>query len=139
MENQARFVVEKIDGVITIENKPRKELIRILQEARYDSDPVRAWKECLDKLASIEEEIESRGTADAESGEPEGTSAGGPDYNYILNMPLWSLSKERKDDLLSQRDAKQAELRALRSKTATILWREDLKNLEEAYKVCQTL
>ncbi|THD20341.1 DNA topoisomerase 2-beta [Fasciola hepatica] len=131
LENQARFVVEKIDGVMIIENKPRKELIRILQDARYDSDPVRAWKDCLDKLASIEEEIESGATGEAGSDESEG---GGPDYNYILNMPLWSLSKERKDHLLAERDAKQAELRALRLKSATMLWREDLQNLEEAYK-----
>ncbi|TPP66786.1 DNA topoisomerase 2 [Fasciola gigantica] len=131
LENQARFVVEKIDGVMIIENKPRKELVRILQDARYDSDPVRAWKDCLDKLASIEEEIESGATGEAGSDESEG---GGPDYNYILNMPLWSLSKERKDHLLAERDAKQAELRALRLKSATMLWREDLQNLEEAYK-----
>ncbi|VDP22137.1 unnamed protein product [Echinostoma caproni] len=131
LENQARFVLEKIEGLMSIENKPRKELIRMLQAARYDSDPVRAWKECLDKLASIEEELEEDGEGTGGSDEASGS---GPDYNYILNMPLWSLSKERKDDLLAQRDAKQAELRTLRAKTASMLWREDLHNLEEAYK-----
>ncbi|TGZ52504.1 hypothetical protein CRM22_010616 [Opisthorchis felineus] len=129
LENQARFVLEKIQSQISIENKPRKELIQILKNAAYDSDPVRAWKECLDKLASLEEEMESG------SGEPaEQTESGGPDYNYILGMPLWSLTKERKDDLLAQRDAKQNELRVLRSKTASMLWRDDLQKLEEAYK-----
>ncbi|KAG5443900.1 DNA topoisomerase 2-alpha, variant 2 [Clonorchis sinensis] len=129
LENQARFVLEKIQSQISIENKPRKELIQILKSAAYDSDPVRAWKECLDKLASLEEEMESG------SGEPtEQTESGGPDYNYILGMPLWSLTKERKDDLLAQRDAKQNELRVLRSKTASMLWRDDLQKLEEAYK-----
>ncbi|KER24461.1 hypothetical protein T265_07887 [Opisthorchis viverrini] len=129
LENQARFVLEKIQSQISIENKPRKELIQILKNAAYDSDPVRAWKECLDKLASLEEEMESG------SGEPaEQIESGGPDYNYILGMPLWSLTKERKDDLLAQRDAKQNELRVLRSKTASMLWRDDLQKLEEAYK-----
>lgn len=33
-------------------------------------------------------------------------TAGGPDFNYILNLPLWCLTKERKDELLKQRDAK---------------------------------
>ncbi|KAF5401692.1 DNA topoisomerase II alpha [Paragonimus heterotremus] len=129
LENQARFVLEKIQSQISIENKPRKELVRMLQAAHYDSDPVRAWKECLDKLASLEEEMES-GSADRS----EIVETGGPDYNYILGMPLWSLSKERKDDLLAQRDTKQNELRSLRAKSASMLWREDLKILEEAYK-----
>ena len=34
------------------------------------------------------------------------SSDAGPDFNYILNMNLWSLSKEKKDELLSERDKK---------------------------------
>lgn len=30
----------------------------------------------------------------------------GPDYNYLLNMPMWFLTKEKKDELCKQRDAK---------------------------------
>lgn len=33
-------------------------------------------------------------------------SSSGPNFNYILNMPLWCLSKEKVDDLLKQRDHK---------------------------------
>lgn len=32
----------------------------------------------------------------------------GPDFNYILSMPLWNLTKEKKDELCKQRDAKVA-------------------------------
>ena len=47
-------------------------------------------------------------------------------------MPLWSLTKERKEDLLKQRDAKQQELDDLKKKTSTDLWKADLdKFLEE--------
>lgn len=37
-------------------------------------------------------------------------SSGGPDFNYILNNPLWCLTKEKKDALLKQRDEKVSEL-----------------------------
>lgn len=30
LNNQARFILEKIDGKIIIENKPKKELIKVL-------------------------------------------------------------------------------------------------------------
>ncbi|KAK4474630.1 hypothetical protein MN116_001765 [Schistosoma mekongi] len=132
LENQARFVLEKIQSLMVIENKPKKELIRMLKEANYDSDPVKAWKESIDKAAALREEEETR--AGETTSQTETVEEGQPDYNYILNMPLWSLTKERKDDLLAQRDAKQKELRILKSKSPSDLWREDLKKLEEEYK-----
>lgn len=30
----------------------------------------------------------------------------GPDYNYLLSMPMWFLTKEKKDELCKQRDDK---------------------------------
>ena len=30
----------------------------------------------------------------------------GPDYNYLLNMPMWYLTKEKKEELCKQRDSK---------------------------------
>ena len=148
LENQARFVVEKIDGTITIENRSKRELVRLLREHNYDPDPVRAWKECIDKLAAIEDAAAARRQAGEPEGEGEGeaeerpasstdedVAKGAADYNYILGMPLWSLSKERKDDLLAQRDKKQAELTELLRKSNKDLWRKDLDDLDEALKV----
>ena len=53
-------------------------------------------------------------------------STGGPDYNYILGMALWCLSREKKDDLLKQRDDKSEELYQLKKKSPTDLWTDDL-------------
>ncbi|XP_023932528.1 LOW QUALITY PROTEIN: DNA topoisomerase 2-alpha-like [Lingula anatina] len=136
LENQARFICEKIDGEISIENKPKKELIQLLVRRGYDSDPLKAWREAQDKLAEAD-----RGGVETESDDEQSeasSTAGGPDFNYILNLPLWSLSKEKKEELLKQRDAKQEELRALRRKTPSCLWKDDLeKFLEELEKVEQ--
>lgn len=41
---------------------------------------------------------------DEEEAEKEDTS--GPDYNYLLSMPMWFLTKEKKEELCKQRDAK---------------------------------
>jgi len=43
-------------------------------------------------------------------------------------MQLWSLSKERKEALLKLRDEKAAELRLLRKKSPSDLWKDDLDN-----------
>lgn len=56
-------------------------------------------------------------------------------YNYLLSLPLWSLTKEKKDELLKQRDAKAEELYELRRKSPPDLWRIDLNALLEELDV----
>lgn len=44
-------------------------------------------------------------------------------------MSLWCLTKEKKDELLRQKDEKVAELKRLQARTPISLWKEDLDNL----------
>uniref|UniRef100_H3D5N4 DNA topoisomerase 2 n=1 Tax=Tetraodon nigroviridis TaxID=99883 RepID=H3D5N4_TETNG len=114
LTNQARFILEKIQGTLVIENKPKKELIRMLQQMGYDSDPVKAWKLAQEK--NEDETLED---------------ASGPDYNYLLSMPMWFLTKEKKEELCKQRDAKLTELNTLKKKSPADLWKEDLAAFSE--------
>jgi len=50
-------------------------------------------------------------------------------------MALLSLSKEKKDELLKQRDAKIHELETLRKKTPKDLWVQDLDTFMDGLKV----
>nr|XP_046233630.1 DNA topoisomerase 2-alpha isoform X1 [Scatophagus argus] len=130
LTNQARFILEKIQGTLVIENKPKKELIRMLQQMGYDSDPVKAWKLAQEKNEEQMEEEEE------EEAEKEDTS--GPDYNYLLSMPMWFLTKEKKEELCKQRDAKMTELNTLKRKTPEDLWKEDLAAFSEELEVFET-
>ena len=51
-------------------------------------------------------------------------------YDYLLNMPLMSLTRERHAALLNEKAAKEEELRALEATTAKKLWLGDLDRLE---------
>uniref|UniRef100_A0A3P8SC15 DNA topoisomerase 2 n=1 Tax=Amphiprion percula TaxID=161767 RepID=A0A3P8SC15_AMPPE len=121
LSNQARFVLEKIEGKITIENKSKRELIRMLVQKGYESDPVAAWTKSQEK--SQEEDYRDGNDSDGSVGSG---SSSGPDFNYILNMPLWCLTKEKVDGLLKQRDIKRGELNDLQKKSPEDLWKEDL-------------
>ncbi|XP_068119452.1 DNA topoisomerase 2-alpha [Hyperolius riggenbachi] len=128
LSNQARFILEKIEGKIVIENKPKKELIQMLVQRGYDSDPVKTWKQTQEKEEAGEllEEEETE------------ASTTGPDFNYLLNMPMWYLTKEKKDELCKQRDSKIAELEELKKKTPSDLWNHDLATfIEELERVEQ--
>ena len=60
----------------------------------YDSDPVKTWKK---SLVSSDDDNEGEESRDSEDG---------PDYNYLLSMQLWNLTKEKKEELLKNRDRK---------------------------------
>ncbi|XP_011297217.1 DNA topoisomerase 2 isoform X2 [Fopius arisanus] len=125
LSNQARFIIEKCDGDLVIENKKKKDMIAELVRRNYDSDPVVAWK-----LAQNREEVLEE-VADGENGdEPASASAiEKENFDYLLGMTMWSLTKERKDELLKQRDTKIGELQRLQAKTPMGLWKEDLDAL----------
>ncbi|XP_011381397.1 DNA topoisomerase 2-alpha [Pteropus vampyrus] len=122
LNNQARFILEKIDGKIIIENKPKKELIKVLIQRGYDSDPVKAWKEAQQKVPDEEENEESDNEKETEKSD----SVTGPTFNYLLDMPLWYLTKEKKDELCKLRKEKEQELETLKKKSPSDLWKEDL-------------
>uniref|UniRef100_A0A8C2TNK3 DNA topoisomerase 2 n=1 Tax=Coturnix japonica TaxID=93934 RepID=A0A8C2TNK3_COTJA len=127
LNNQARFVLEKIQGKITIENRSKRDLIQMLVQRGYESDPVKAWKEAQEK-----EPQNPNDDASSASG-----STSGPDFNYILNMSLWSLTKEKVEELIKQRDSKERELNDLKRKSASDLWKEDLAAFVEELEVLE--
>ncbi|KAJ6666465.1 hypothetical protein lerEdw1_020188 [Lerista edwardsae] len=131
LNNQARFILEKIQGKIAIENKSKRDLIQLLVQRGYESDPVKAWKEAQEKAAEEEETQNLNDDSSSSSG-----STSGPDFNYILNMSLWCLTKEKVEAIIKQRDAKVKELTDLKRKSSSDLWKEDLAAfVEELDKV----
>ncbi|CAD7667206.1 unnamed protein product [Nyctereutes procyonoides] len=136
LNNQARFILEKIDGKIIIENKPKKELIKVLIQRGYDSDPVKAWKEAQQKVPDEEENEESDNENEAEKSDSVRDS--GPTFNYLLDMPLWYLTKEKKDELCKLRNEKEQELETLKKKSPTDLWKEDLATFVEELEAVET-
>ena len=45
LDNIARFIKEKIDNVISVENKKLSAVIEMLVERKYAKDPDRVWRE----------------------------------------------------------------------------------------------
>lgn len=125
LENQARFILEKIDNVIKIENRKRKEMILTLRERGYDPDPLLEWKK-QQAQDQDKDDGESQEDDEDEEDKDKDKDGGSTSYNYLLGMPLWSLTRERKEDLLAKRDQKKGELESLRQKTPADLWTMDL-------------
>ncbi|XP_014218096.1 DNA topoisomerase 2 isoform X3 [Copidosoma floridanum] len=125
LSNQARFILEKCDGSLVIENKKKKDMIAELVRKGYDSDPILAWKMTQNREEVLEEVAEN---AEDES-QVSATSIVKENYDYLLGMAMWNLTKEKKDELLRQKDDKLAELHRLQAQTPLSLWKHDLDEL----------
>jgi len=117
LSNQARFILEKCDNTLTVENKKKKVMMDELRRRGYDSDPVKAWKKAQVDLDESRQEEED----EAEEALPEGQ-----DYDYLLGMKMWCLTEERKNEILKQRDDKEQELQNLKAMSKEQLWLNDL-------------
>ena len=65
LSNQARFIIEKCEGSLVVENKKKKVMIAELQRKGFDPDPVKRWKKTQEEEAVSETESDS----DADLGE----------------------------------------------------------------------
>ena len=110
LSNQARFILEKCDGTLKVKNKKKKIMIDELARRGYDSDPVKAWKKSQQEHPDEEEEN------DDEDAEKEKDDGKGPDFDYLLGMPMWNLIQEEKDQLCKK----------LQGTTIETLWERDL-------------
>jgi len=48
-------------------------------------------------------------------------------YDYLLNMPIYSLTKEKYEELLKKAEDKKQQIKTLKSKSETDLWFEEIK------------
>uniref|UniRef100_A0A1I8IIA3 DNA topoisomerase 2 n=1 Tax=Macrostomum lignano TaxID=282301 RepID=A0A1I8IIA3_9PLAT len=61
---------------------------------------------------------------------------GGDEFDYLLRMPVWSLTLERRQRLLQDRDEAAGRLRQLAELTPARAWLEDLNALESRAATC---
>jgi len=71
----------------------------------------------------VKDKYPERDEHDEEEQEAGGSDS---DYDYLLGMAIWSLTKEKVDKLLQQAGDKEAELLALLEKSPIDLWNTDL-------------
>ena len=74
------------------------------------------WKDI--QKSSTAAEADDDTSDDSSSVASSASGAGGPDFNYLLSMSLLSLSREKKEELLKERDNKVC-LRAYNSLTGS--------------------
>ncbi|KAK1752097.1 DNA topoisomerase 2 [Echria macrotheca] len=115
LKNQYRFISEIIENKLVVSKKKKPVLVQELRDRKYEAFPPKADEK---KAKSAEEENDDVDDDD--------TSAGARDYDYLLSMPIWSLTLERLEKLKNQIAAKKAEYDELEALSEKDLWCKDL-------------
>lgn len=112
LSTRARFIMDVINDVIKVRNVPKQEVIRQLRELKY---PIN-YDGKITLLDSLTMEQQSSG-----------------DYDFLISMPIYSLTKEKVEQLMKERDELNQKLDILKKKTGKDIWEEDLKVFETEY------
>ncbi|CAF0743650.1 unnamed protein product [Rotaria sordida] len=161
LDNIARFIKEKIENIISVENKKISAVVEMLIERKYDRDPEKVWREeakkkfaveiqtntnsdnpdQLDDLQQKQEDDEDEENDDDENtnkkAKPTTSSTANKIdttyYDYLINMSLRNLTKERRNEILKEQQEKHEKLDALQKKSPEDLYEDDLDHFEAEY------
>ncbi|KAG2160244.1 DNA topoisomerase [Suillus bovinus] len=133
LSNQARFVKMIVDKELVVSNRKKNDLMAELRRLKFRPFPkvtkAKAAGETEDVVQPEDEEDEAEEIV---------KDVGTTDYDYLLGMAIWSLTKEKIEKLMQQAADKDAELLALLERKPNDLWNEDLDTfLKEWEKSCQ--
>ncbi|KAK4157351.1 DNA topoisomerase [Chaetomidium leptoderma] len=123
LKNQYRFVSEIIENKLVVSKKKKAVLVQELRDRKYEAFPPKDDK----KAKPTDEDLAG------EEAEEEETSNGARDYDYLLGMPIWSLTNERLEKLKNQIAAKKAEYDELDALSEKDLWIKDLDGFIEEW------
>eukprot|EP01117_Protostelium_nocturnum_P020001 TRINITY_DN881_c0_g1_i5.p1 TRINITY_DN881_c0_g1~~TRINITY_DN881_c0_g1_i5.p1 ORF type:complete len:1491 (+),score=500.80 TRINITY_DN881_c0_g1_i5:112-4584(+) len=123
LDNRVRFILMVIKEEINIRNRKKADLIKELQQKKFT--PFSKKKKETTKVAG--EDILEEGDRNNEDDEDEGSS-----YGYLLSMPLWSLTYEKVQKMMKEKDQKDEELKILAQTTVKEMWSRDLDDFESA-------
>ncbi|WWC62083.1 uncharacterized protein I303_104673 [Kwoniella dejecticola CBS 10117] len=121
LSNQARFVNMIIAKELIVNNKKKSVIVDELRALKFRPFPKKAVAK------------ESGETENALEEEEEGMAS---DYDYLLGMAIWSLTVEKVNKLLAERDAKEAELIELLKLSPQDIWNTDLDKFLVEWQLC---
>jgi len=132
LSNKARFILMVVKGELELRKKKKADLLRELKELRFtpmsELDAILKGRDSRPSDAGVAQPASDvSGNAGVEAEAVEKT-----EYDYLLNMNLWSLTYERVEEIRKQRDLKAAELDVLIQTSIEQLWDRDLEALSIA-------
>lgn len=112
---KARFIMDIINGKIKINNTPKNEIIEQIVSLKYPN--------VLDEVVLTTEEFDKLSEADKKK----------CNYEFLIRMPIYNLTKEKVEDLHEDKQKCELELEILEKTTAKEMWITELDEFKVEY------
>ncbi|KAF9905433.1 DNA topoisomerase 2 [Linnemannia zychae] len=112
LDNKVRFILMIISGELVVQNRKKAIIVEDMHVKNFTT------------VGELDLEIEA---GEVPEGEVKIKVERGNEYDYLLRMPIWTMTHEKVEELKKERDAKNQELKILIDKSAQALWNEDLE------------
>lgn len=126
LKNQARFVTEIIDNKLIVSKKKKPVLVAELRKLGYEAFP---------KVKDAQKAGETDDVVENEDDVAADEDAGARDFDYLLGLPIWSLTQERIDKLKQQMVNKKEEHDHLANQSEKDLWCLDLDAFVQEWEI----
>ena len=136
LDNRMRFVLAVVSGELKISNVKKAVLVETLKKQGYATFEPPSKKKAQNEAADDDEEDDAVdvGAAEAGANTKAAAQAAARGYDYLLGMPLWSLTMEKVEQLRAELAAKEAELQTLLATSTKQLWTKDLDAFLAGYE-----
>ncbi|CEP23816.1 K03164 DNA topoisomerase II [Cyberlindnera jadinii] len=143
LSSQARFLKLVIDGKLIVNNKKRAILVAELEKLnfpKFDKNGTPVYtKTDLDDITHDESMLEVDENDDSDEVDDEDANIHKQDnvissFDYLLGMPIWSLTLERYQKILDQKATKEDELTELLKLTPKDIWNKDLDDFLSSWR-----
>lgn len=126
LTNQARFISMIVSKDLVVSGRKRADVIADLRKKEFRPFP---------KISKAKAAGETEEVVENDDAEEDESNDGSHDYDYLLNMAIYSLTKERIEKLKKQAADKEAELLKLLEMTPIQMWNIDLDNFLEQWQL----
>lgn len=128
LSNKVRFITEVVKGEIIVSNRKRADLLQELKRKQFTPFPKKAKSDEPAVAGAETQDDDGEAAADSEE-----LRAG--DYEYLLSMPIGTLTWEKVQELIQQQKNMEDEIQELGKSTAKSLWEKDLNMFIEQLDV----
>eukprot|EP00931_Biecheleriopsis_adriatica_P084090 TRINITY_DN5779_c0_g1_i2.p1 TRINITY_DN5779_c0_g1~~TRINITY_DN5779_c0_g1_i2.p1 ORF type:complete len:1439 (-),score=388.65 TRINITY_DN5779_c0_g1_i2:164-4435(-) len=127
LSNKARFILMVVKGELELRRKKKADLLKELRDLKFT--PMSQLDAIMKGKTTLKDVEADNDAAAASSG---GDTPDKTEYDYLLNMNLWSLTFEKVEEIKKQLETKKEELNVLKATTIETMWDRDLEELKKA-------
>ena len=122
LTNQARFIQMIDDKELVVSNRKKADIVADLRKHKFRPFP---------KVSNAKTAGETE-----EAAEDDGEPSSRADFDYLLGMAIWSLTKENIEKFRQQATDNEKEFLVLLEKRPKDMWNTDLDQFPKAWEFC---